>query len=157
MAMALIVAQRSTCVRRAVGCVMINDRGHVLATGYNGVATGLVHCTEARCPGADLVSGTGLSACEAVHAEVNAIIQCKNVFEIDTLYSTTSMCVNCAKLVMSTSCKRIVFLHKYTQEGADNLLEQRGIQQVEFKDFDGLGKLFNNATNGITNPKRVAN
>ena len=44
--MAALVAERSTCLRRAVGCVLVDARGHVLATGYNGVAAGQPHCNE---------------------------------------------------------------------------------------------------------------
>lgn len=44
--MALLVSRRSTCHRLAVGCVLVNERGHVLSTGYNGVAAGLPHCNE---------------------------------------------------------------------------------------------------------------
>lgn len=40
-------AKRSTCLRRAVGCVLLDARGRVLATGYNGVASGLPHCNHA--------------------------------------------------------------------------------------------------------------
>ena len=46
MKMAALVAERSTCLRRSVGCVLVNGRHHVLATGYNGVASGLPHCNE---------------------------------------------------------------------------------------------------------------
>lgn len=44
--MAELVARRGTCFRRQVGCVLVNHRGHVLATGYNGVAAGMPHCNE---------------------------------------------------------------------------------------------------------------
>ena len=44
--LALLTAQRTTCCRRAVGCVLLNARGHVLSTGYNGVAAGLPHCNH---------------------------------------------------------------------------------------------------------------
>ena len=46
MAMAVVTAQRRTCLRRAVGCVLLNAKGHVLSTGYNGVAAGQPHCNE---------------------------------------------------------------------------------------------------------------
>ena len=29
------VAQRATCPRRQVGCVLVNSRNHIVATGYN--------------------------------------------------------------------------------------------------------------------------
>ena len=42
------VATRTTCLRRAVGAVVVKDR-RILATGYNGVPTGLRHCAETGC------------------------------------------------------------------------------------------------------------
>ena len=125
------ISTRATCLRRSVGCVLMNSRGEILATGYNGVAAGLPHCNEERiihanvsteqdttvydnaCPGANSPSGTNLDACEAVHAEQNALLQCHDVYEIETCYVTVSPCVTCTKLLMNTSCKRIVFLEEY--------------------------------------------
>lgn len=126
MSMALLVATRATCPRRQVGCVLINHRGHVLATGYNGVAAGVRHCTEHNCPGACMPSGQGLEMCEALHAEQNALLQCRDVFTIDTAYVTASPCVTCTKLLMNTSCQRIVFLDEYPQPAAKDLWRSIG-------------------------------
>ena len=35
------VSSRATCIRRAVGCVLVDEHGEILATGYNGVASGV--------------------------------------------------------------------------------------------------------------------
>ncbi len=119
--MALLASSRATCPRRRVGCVLINERGHVLSTGYNGVAAGSRHCTEHNCPGASYPSGQGLDKCEALHAEQNALLQCRDVWTIDTAYVTASPCVTCTKLLMNTSCKRIVFIDEYPQLEAKEL------------------------------------
>ena len=42
LAMAVLVAARGTCARRNVGCVLVDSRNHVLATGYNGVIFGVI-------------------------------------------------------------------------------------------------------------------
>lgn len=147
LAVAAIIAQRSTCFRRAVGCVLVNARGHVLSTGYNGRAAGLAHCNEVkregrnyrpwgrpelnitvptemvdtfphRCAAATSASGLNLDGCEAIHAEQNALLQCRDVQAIDTCYVTTSPCVTCVKLLMNTGCRRIVFLEAYAHEEA---------------------------------------
>jgi dCMP deaminase len=128
--MAKLVATRSTCLRRAVGCVLVNERGHVLATGYNGVAAGQPHCNATRndreyefgakavahphaCAGAEAPTGTALDACQAIHAEQNALLQCRDVFQIHTCYCTTMPCVTCAKLLLNTACRRIVYQEAY--------------------------------------------
>ncbi len=43
-----LVAQRSTCIRRRVGAVIVKDK-NILATGYNGAPRGLAHCEEVGC------------------------------------------------------------------------------------------------------------
>jgi dCMP deaminase len=120
-----VTALRSTCLRRSVGCVLTDARGRVLATGYNGVAAGVAHCNEEltrqtipswhpnACPGATAPSGTELDACQAVHAEQNALLQCRDPDAIDTAYATTAPCVSCAKLLANTGCRRIVFSEPY--------------------------------------------
>jgi dCMP deaminase len=136
MSIARIVATRSTCLRRAVGCVLVNERGHILATGYNGVAAGQGHCNEARghtygranpgdigmiqipvypyaCPGAQSKSGEALDECGAIHAEQNALLQCADVHEIFACYTTTEPCVTCAKLLLNTSCRTVYFAEPY--------------------------------------------
>jgi dCMP deaminase len=100
--------------------VLVNSRGHVLATGYNGVAAGLPHCNEGHpCAAANAPSGTQLEGCEAIHAEQNALLQCRNVYEIHTCYCTTAPCITCTKLLLNTSCQRIVSLNPYPTSGAE--------------------------------------
>lgn len=112
--MAELTSTRSTCIRRSVGCVLVNARRHVIGTGYNGVAMGQRHCIETPCAGAKFESGTGLDTCEAVHAEANALLQCRDVFSIETVYATISPCISCVKLLLNTSAERIVFREEYS-------------------------------------------
>ena len=130
--MAELIATRSTCIRRSVGCVLVDARGHVLSTGYNGVAAGLPHCNEFidtcgpindpqpfysnACVGAFPVGGGGLDNCDAVHAEQNALLQCRDVYAIETCYTLLSPCIACLKLLLNTSCVRIVFREEYTKQ-----------------------------------------
>jgi dCMP deaminase len=156
--LAEITALRGTCLRRQVGCVLINAAGHVLATGYNGVARGLLHCNEVvkepiygpertvvwngetfttqsclgfkdttphACSGAGAASGTDLDLCEAVHAEANAISQCRDVDAITTCFVTVSPCVSCIKMLMNTGCQRIVFREVYAHDAAKDLWFKR--------------------------------
>jgi dCMP deaminase len=132
--LALVTAQRATCCRRSVGCVLVNSRGHVLATGYNGRAAGLPHCNEWKetplrpqgdyiyaCAAAHAPSGTQLDGCEAIHAEQNALLQCRDVYSIHTAYVTASPCVTCVKLLLNTSCERVVFATEYSHVEAKEL------------------------------------
>lgn len=119
MEIAKVVAKRSTCYRRQVGCVLINSYGHIIATGYNGVAKGQLHCIDgysSMCSGALLPSGIGLDKCKAIHAEQNALLQCGNVQTITTCYTLTKPCTHCFKLLMNTSCNRIVYVEEYPHD-----------------------------------------
>ena len=117
MKIAHIVAQRSTCSRRAVGCVIVDSENRILATGYNGVPSGVFHCTSRACPGAGASSGTSLDVCQALHAEQNAIARLENVRCAHTLYCTTSPCISCTKLIAATPIKRIVAALPYPASG----------------------------------------
>ena len=111
--MAYLVAERATCIRRKVGCVLVNSKGHVIGTGYNGVSSGRDHCIDKPCEGSNFESGKGLDACRAIHAEQNALLQCKDVYDIKWVYCTVSPCIHCLKLLLNTSAKHIVFGEKY--------------------------------------------
>ena len=112
--MAQLVATQGTCLRRQVGAVAVNARGHVMATGYNGVPSGVSHCNEGHpCPGAGATSGTDLDRCLAVHAEVNLLAQCRDVWEIDTVYLTASPCFSCTKALLTSGTRRLVYLELY--------------------------------------------
>lgn len=118
---ALIVSTRATCSRRRVGCVLVDRFHKVIATGYNGVASGLAHCIDVPCPGAGQPSGQGLALCEALHAEENALIQCTRPNEIDTVYCTASPCVSCVRKLMNTGARRIVFAEVYPHAECERL------------------------------------
>lgn len=133
LAVAAVIARRGTCLRRQVGCVLVDRLGQVLATGYNGRAHGLPHCNDEdvrpmnsvgvievkyphACAGAQSPSGTNLEGCEAIHAEQNALLQCRDVQQIETCYVTASPCVTCVKLLLNTGCVRIVFAERYAHD-----------------------------------------
>lgn len=125
-----VVALRATCLRRSVGAVLVDARGHILSTGYNGRAAGLPHCNSEdvlpsteiiyphACAGANLTSGTGLDLCEACHGEQNALLQCRDVYIIHTCYVTVSPCISCVKLLLNTGCRRVVFRERYAHDEA---------------------------------------
>lgn len=119
LAIARVVASRGTCARRQVGCVLVDGDRHIISTGYNGVAAGAPHCTERACPGAGLPSGAGLDKCEAIHAEINALIHCAEIRRVETCYVTVTPCVSCIKALLSTGCRRVVALSAYAASHDD--------------------------------------
>ena len=109
-----VVKRRSTCGRRACACILVNRFDQVMSFGYNGVPRGVPHCNEGHpCPGIDSASGSDLDSCYAVHAEINALIQCKDHDKITICYISTSPCIQCIKALMNTTCEIIVFSEQY--------------------------------------------
>jgi len=107
-----LVAARSTCARRAVGAIITDGDGHVLSLGYNGVPRGFPHCVDVPCLGAADKAGD-TSRCMAVHAEVNALIQCSRLDLAHSLYCSCSPCFSCAKAIANTPIKRVVCRELY--------------------------------------------
>ena len=96
-------AKRGSCLRAKVGCVLFDERGRVLATGYNGAPSGFKECSPA-CPGQQHPDH-----CLAVHAEINALMQCSKVDAIHTVATTLAPCFRCYKALANTGMKRLLY------------------------------------------------
>ena len=135
MVMSHMVKTRSTCLRRAVGAVIIKGN-HVIATGYNGAPSGLPHASEVGCIRNDrnIPSGHQVHICRGSHAEMNAIAHCaRHGIAIDgsTLYCTTRPCSICLKLIINSGVKRVIFDEFYDDEIADLLIDESS-SMIEF-------------------------
>ncbi len=124
MAIARVVATRSTCDRKHVGAVVVRDR-MILTTGYNGSIRGLPHCDDI---GHLMEDG---HCVRTVHAEANAIAQAaRNGVRVDgaDIYVTASPCFGCFKLIANAGLRRIVFGEFYRDERIFTLSQARGIE-----------------------------
>lgn len=141
MGMAKLTAQRSTCLRRQVGAVIVKDR-HIIATGYNGAPRGLAHCGQlGGCLREQLKvpSGQRHELCRALHAEQNAIIQAATLgqsIEGASIYITHQPCSICSKMIINAGITRIVVDQGYPDELATDMLEEAGIKVVKLKSKD---------------------
>lgn len=119
MATALHLAQRSTCERRHVGCVITNAGGEaVLGVGYNGNAKGMPNaCDDPHAPG----------ACGCLHAEINALLKAPGLEPGKVAYVTTAPCVMCAKAMVNARVARVVYLDGYRDQLGLQLLAAAGI------------------------------
>ena len=121
MQMAELTAQRSTCLRRQVGAIIVKEK-HIIATGYNGAPKGLPHCEElGGClrEKLEIPSGERHELCRALHAEQNAIIQAATLgqsIEGATIYITHQPCIICAKMIINAGISRIVIRRGYPDE-----------------------------------------
>jgi dCMP deaminase len=128
---ASVVAERATCRRHNVGAVAVRDK-HILSTGYNGAAAGVLDCLELGCLRDELgiESGTRQEICRAIHAEQNAIIQAA-LHGVSlagaTIYCTHSPCILCAKMLANVKIKRFVFYGNYADKSFEELFKEVGI------------------------------
>ena len=116
MKVAKIIGTMSTCPRRQVGCVILNDLGHVLSTGFNGVPSGFRSCYDNDCGASLSPTRDSLDTCIAVHAEMNAMMQLRSPREARTLITTTSPCKHCIKMLLNTEIDFIAFGELYDQD-----------------------------------------
>ena len=131
MDIAHMCARRTTCRRRQIGAVIVKDK-RLLATGYNGVPTGIEHCLERGCLREQfgIPSGQQHELCRGLHAEQNALIQAaRHGINIEgaSLYSTAQPCVLCAKMVINAGITEIVYDLEYPDPLALEMLNEAGI------------------------------
>lgn len=133
MQMAELTAQRSTCLRRQVGAIIVKEK-HIIATGYNGAPKRLPHCEElGGClrEKLEIPSGERHELCRALHAEQNAIIQASTLgqsIEGATIYITHQPCIICAKMIINAGISRIVIRRGYPDEMSREMLREAGLK-----------------------------
>lgn len=103
MAIAHQVATRSTCLDKQVGCVLVDTSDHIIATGYNGAPSGFPHCVNCT-----VNQYNNKMLCVSAHAEQNAMLMCDTT-KIACCYCTLEPCIVCTRMLMNTSCRRVVF------------------------------------------------
>lgn len=137
MKIAEMVAERSTCLRRKVGCVIVKNK-RILATGYNGAPGGLVHCEETGCLREKLKLKTGekIEICRGIHAEQNALIQAA-AFGINVsgagIYTTYYPCITCTKMLINAKIKKFYVKKDYPDKLAKEMLKEAKIKVIRLK------------------------
>ena len=118
--MAEIWAQNSYCIRRKVGALLVKER-MIISYGYNGTPSGFENVCEED----------GVTKPYVLHAEANAITKVAksgNSSEGATLYVTASPCLECAKLIIQSGIKRVVYRDAYRLTDGVDLLRRAGIE-----------------------------
>ena len=124
MSLALLSAKRSKDPSTQVGACIVDDDNKVVSIGYNGMPRGIKDEDLSWNKGEDLDSKY-LYVC---HAEFNAILNTRNGSALNgcTLYVTLFPCNECAKAIVQTGVKKIIYLsNKY-----ENSLETRASKKI---------------------------
>ncbi|MBQ2075141.1 MAG: dCMP deaminase family protein [Muribaculaceae bacterium] len=122
--MAQIWAENSYCKRRQVGALLVKDK-MIISDGYNGTPVGFENVCEDE---------NDHTKPYVLHAEANAITkvaQSNNSSQGATLYVTSSPCIECAKLIIQSGIKRVVFNEIYRLTDGIDLLTRAGIECVQ--------------------------
>jgi len=114
------VSERSTCIRRKYGAIIVKDDS-IVSTGYNGSPRGSTNCTDiGSCVRQELniPSGERYELCRSVHAEANAIINASRERMIgSTLYlvcrqgdmlGKAECCMMCKRMIVNSGITKIV-------------------------------------------------
>ena len=133
-----LVAKRSTCLRRAVGAIIVKDK-RILSTGYNGAPSGIRHCLDVGClrEQMQVASGERHELCRGIHAEQNAIIQAAFhgvSIRGGTLFCTNLPCSICAKMLINAGIAKIIYLDGYADPMSMELLKEAGVSLIRFGD-----------------------
>ena len=121
MQMAAIWASNSYCKRRQVGALLVKDR-MIISDGYNGTPSGFENICEDE---------NGVTKPYVLHAEANAISKVAksgNSADGATLYVTASPCVECAKLIIQSGIRRVVYRDEYRLTDGIDLLRRAGVE-----------------------------
>ena len=121
--MARISAENSYCARRQVGALVVKDK-MIISDGYNGTPSGFENVCE---------DDNNVTKPYVLHAEANAITKLarsNNNSDGATIYITASPCIECAKLIIQSGIKRVVYGEKYRLTDGIDLLKRAGIEVI---------------------------
>lgn len=121
MRMARIWAENSYCERRKVGALLVKNK-MIISDGYNGTPSGF----ENKCE-----DENNVSKAYVLHAEANAIskvARSHNSSDGATLYVTASPCIECAKLIIQSGIRRVIFGEEYRIMDGVDLLKKANIE-----------------------------
>lgn len=120
--MALMIADRSTCLRKKVAAVFTDpEMRRVYCFGYNGNVAG----------GPNQCDSLDAGACGCTHAEINALT--KSVMSLDgaTCFVTLSPCLACAKVLINRGIKRVVYYETYRNAATSIALLKKHNVRIE--------------------------
>lgn len=117
-----VVLERSTCIRRHYGVVIVNN-DVIISTGYNGSPRKKANCNELGVCKREMLKiakGERYELCNAVHAEQNALINAgRNSMLGGTLYivgkevsdgkyANPSPCEICEKMILNSGLSKVI-------------------------------------------------
>lgn len=144
MSLARLAAQRSNCMKRRVGCVVVSHNHRVISTGYNGTPRGIRNCSEGGCGRCNsaLGSGHGLTTCLCIHAEENALLEAGRDRLREpgaVLYCDTCPCLTCSIKIAQVGISEVVYAQGYSMDGETAaVFREAGVRLRQFVPVSSL-------------------
>ena len=120
-------AEMSYANKKKVGAVIVKENS-IISDGYNGTPIGY----DNSCEDAD-----GKTHWYVMHAEANAITKLakyNNNCDNATLYVTLSPCRECAKLIIQSGIKKVVYCEKYRDTSGIDFLGKLNVECIQYND-----------------------
>ena len=136
MGVAVLSSKRSKDPSTQVGACIVNKKNRIVGIGYNGFPFG---CDDNEYPwGRDQSDFLNCKYPYVVHAEPNAILNSTCPLDDCTIYVTLFPCHECAKLIIQSGIKEIVFMSdKYNGTDCDKaskrMLDSAGVKYRKMK------------------------
>lgn len=140
MGLAHLSAKRSKDPNTQVGAAIVDENHRVVSVGYNGFPTG---CSDDEFPWERDGDVLDTKYAFVVHAELNAILNSKRPVEGCTIYVSLFPCNECAKAIIQSGIKRIVYeSDKYngvdTNIASKRMLKAAGVELVRLSNTISL-------------------
>lgn len=126
MGVAALSAKRSKDPSTKVGCCIVNDDKKIIGIGYNGLPIG---CDDNEFPWCnDQESWLDNKYPYVVHAEANAILNTTTNIKNATMYVTLFPCNECAKLIIQSGIKELVYMDNKYKDTDNNIASQKMLE-----------------------------
>lgn len=130
MGIAVLSAQRSKDSNTQVGACIVDENNKILSLGYNGMPIG---CDDDCMPWEREGSPIDTKYMYVCHAELNAILNSKISLQGATLYVTLFPCNECAKAIIQSGIKELVYLSDKYSEADNNIASKKMFDMVGIK------------------------
>lgn len=147
MSVALVAAQRSKDPSTQVGSCVVGENKRILGVGYNGFPNG---CSDDELPWDRNGGFLDTKYAHVVHSEANCIISQTGNLNGSTIYVTLFPCNECAKLIIQSGIKEIVYLEDKYHDAEFTIAARRMLLMagVKWRQYEGVPRIiFTNEKN----------
>ena len=130
MGVALLSSKRSKDPNTKVGACIVNSEKRIVGIGYNGFPVG---CDDKEFPWGRDGDFLDTKYPYVVHAEPNAILNSNSNTRGCTLYVSLFPCNECAKLIIQSGVKEIVFISNKYEESDSSVASRKMFEAAGVK------------------------